>query len=79
MPRYFVNVRDGDLIVEDTDGFEAANLALARFEALADARHIIADRLKAGQPTLNHQFEITDEVGQILSVIFVKEALTFER
>src|SRR3990170_1468737 len=49
MPRFYLHIRDGDTILNDPDGFEAASLEDAKSEAIASAREIIAERVLAGQ------------------------------
>lgn len=75
MPRFFFNIHDGDQILGDLEGTELATLDAARHEALVDARWILAEELRADGVTLERQFEITDEAGQILATVRFQDAL----
>jgi hypothetical protein len=74
MPRFFLNVRDGDFLIVDPEGSDLADLAAAHSEALASARELLADALKSNRVLSISQIEITDEVGQILATISMKAA-----
>jgi hypothetical protein len=76
MPHFFLNFWDGDYLARDVEGIEAANLEAARVEALAAAREVLGDAIKAGQGQDNRQYEITDEAGQVLAVVPLTDALT---
>jgi hypothetical protein len=76
MPRFFVNVRDGDYLTRDVEGIEVADLEAARVDALAAAREILAEAIKAGRGQDNRQYEITDEAGQVLALVPLTDALT---
>jgi hypothetical protein len=65
-----------DYLARDVEGIEAANLEAARVEALAAAREVLGDAIKAGQGQDNRQYEITDEAGQVLAVVPLTDALT---
>ena len=54
MPWFFFHIRDGDVLIEDQEGVEVADLDGARQEGIAGARDILAARLKAGK-VLNGQ------------------------
>jgi phage host-nuclease inhibitor protein Gam len=58
-----------DRVISRTDS-EAA-----RVEALAAAREVLGDAIKAGQGQDNRQYEITDEAGQVLATIPLMDAL----
>jgi hypothetical protein len=77
MPRFFLNVRDGDHLARDAEGIEAANLEAARAEALAGTRGVLVDEMKNGQVQDNRQCEITDEAGQVLAIFPLMD--TFKR
>jgi hypothetical protein len=75
MPKFFMNVRDGDYLARDVEGIEAANLDAARAEALAAARDLLGDELKNDQVQDNRHFEIVDEAGQVLATVPLMDAL----
>ena len=75
MPRYFLNIRAGDELIEDPDGSDLPDLAAARGEALAGARALLAEKVKTGLLVDGQRFEITDELGAVLDVVPLKDAL----
>lgn len=76
MQKFFLHLRDGSDILSDTDGYLVAGLDAAVVEAIASARWLMSDQLRAGHgATLDRQFEITDEVGQILATVRFWDAL----
>ena len=75
MARYFFNIRDGKTLIEDPDGTDLPNLDAARVEALAAARDILAERLRADQIVDGQRFEIMDEHGTLLDVVKFRDAM----
>lgn len=75
MPRFYFHIRDGERLIEDPDGSELPDLAVARAEALASARGILAEKVKTGELIDGQRFEITDEAGIVLAVLPLKDAL----
>jgi hypothetical protein len=75
MPRFFFHVRDGDVLTEDPDGSEFPDLAVALAEALAAARDVLAEQLKAGANPDGQRFEIHDDAGRMLGAVPFSDAL----
>ena len=75
MARYFFHIRKGDTFIEDHDGKDMPDLAAARAEALASARDLLAERLRAGQIVNGQSFEILDENGAIVDKVMFKDAM----
>jgi hypothetical protein len=73
MPRFFINVRSGNMLVEDPEGYNLPNLEAARDEALAAAREIMADGLKS-EGLSCEQLEIHNDAGQLLTTVSVRDA-----
>jgi uncharacterized protein DUF6894 len=69
MPRFFLHLRDGGQLLEDPEGSELPGLDAARADALAAAREIAAERLKAGAPPIAGEFEIRDGAGRLLATV----------
>ena len=61
MPRFFLNIRDGNTLFADPEGTEFPDLEAAHHEALAAARSVVWDNFKHGQLQDNRQYEITDQ------------------
>lgn len=76
MPRFFFNIRSGDQTFCDPEGTELASLDVARHEALMDIRWILSEELQTGGVVLERQFEITDEVGQVLATVCFQDTLS---
>jgi hypothetical protein len=49
MPPFLLNIRDGDTLLRDPEGSEFPDLETARAEALAGARDVLGDEIKADQ------------------------------
>lgn len=75
MPRYFLHLREGDNLLEDPDGHEFRDVESAHDEALAEARDILAEYVRAGKLLIGQQFDITDENGRVLMVVPLGNAL----
>lgn len=70
MPRFFFNVHD-DVVVIDDDGIELADAEAARVAALSGARALMCDQVKTGRLSLHHRIEVVDESGEpVLSLPF---------
>lgn len=79
MPTYFLNIRDGADVALDSEGAEYSSLREAREDALASARELSADALRAGQllaAVACKVFEIRNEAGVLLLAVRFIEALT---
>ena len=70
MQLFFLNLRDGDVISTDPDGYLLKDLAAAVTEATASARLLMGDQLRAGRgATMDRQFEIADQAGEVLAIV----------
>ncbi|WP_105383517.1 DUF6894 family protein [Neorhizobium alkalisoli] len=76
MARYYFHLREGEVLIEDLDGVEVANLEAAKSEAREAMRENIAEHLTAGRQLTFTSIEIRDELGQALAKISVLDALT---
>ena len=74
MPRYFFNVYD-DVIALDDEGLELPNEAAARLRALAGARDIIAEQVKHGYFVRSHWIDVADQCGEVLFAIRFGDAV----
>ncbi|KQQ78056.1 hypothetical protein ASF70_02185 [Rhizobium sp. Leaf321] len=76
MPRYFFNIRSGDVLNKDPEGEEHHTLASAENEAIQSAREIMAEAVKSGRSTAKGKvFELTDVAGKVLSSIAFTDVL----
>jgi hypothetical protein len=69
MPRFFMHVREAERLVEDPDGSDLPDLDAACVAAVAAAREIAAERLRAGEPLDARRFGIHDEAGRLLATV----------
>jgi hypothetical protein len=75
MPRFYFHLRSGRDIATDDDGTELPDLTAARQEALASAREIVADAVKASKNEMPDCFVIADADGNELMNVRLDEAL----
>jgi hypothetical protein len=68
MPRFFIHVRCGVALSEDSEGSEFPNFEAAQDEAWASARELVADQLRENKFS-NGQIEIWDDAGRKLLVV----------
>jgi hypothetical protein len=67
MPRYYLNLWDGDLFEEDHEGTELPDVAAARVEALRFASEIVSEL----QTPERVRIEIANEDGSVLCRIAI--------
>jgi hypothetical protein len=72
MPRFHFYVRDRDTLVEGHQGAVFPDLEAAPRDTAVASRQIVAERLKAGQPLGQLQFEICDEAGQLVATVPIR-------
>jgi hypothetical protein len=75
MPRFYMNLRCGDKLVEDPEGHDFPSLAEARTEAIMSARELMSSRVAAGKSPNHRRFEITDEAGKAVLIVYFEEAI----
>ena len=78
MPRFYLNIRDGDDLIEDQEGSVLVDVAAARLEAMASSRDILAELVRAGRLVDGQCFEIMDDSGELRAVVPFKEALKLD-
>jgi hypothetical protein len=69
MSIFYFHLRSGARIVADPEGSEWPDIESARQEALAAARHILADAIKSGAEDIPEAFVITDCEGRELDTL----------
>ncbi|MBY5357873.1 hypothetical protein HFO94_30965 [Rhizobium leguminosarum] len=74
MPKYFFHVRRNDVFEEDLEGIDLASPELAREEATAAAREIVAERIRMGNPLDGDVFEIMTEDGTLVATVPFRSA-----
>ncbi|WP_182422089.1 hypothetical protein [Aureimonas sp. ME7] len=74
--RYYFNIREGSVLIEDHDGAELPTLEDAYEEAIQAAREMLATRVLAGQPLGHRSFEIQDQNGNRLVTVPFSNAMS---
>ena len=69
MSRFYFHLRSGENVVADEEGTDLADVAAARLEALAAARHIVADAIRSGRGIIPEAFVISDSEGRELETV----------
>ena len=75
MPRFYLNLRHGDTLLEDPEGHDFVSLAEARTEAIMSARELMSSRVAAGKNPNHSRFEIMDEAGKSVLILYFEEAI----
>ena len=68
-------MRDGKHLLEDPDGLDLPDVEAAREEANVSARHLLADRVRAGAAIGDQSFEIVDDAGELRTVVRMRDVL----
>ena len=74
MPTYYFHLKTGDVIVEDPEGSELANLQAARQYAVSAARELLAHAIREGRETPDCVLVI-DAEGRELFTVLTREVL----
>lgn len=75
MAHFYFHQRTRDGLVEDPDGSDLPDLAAAVSEALVAARQLWAESILQQRDRAGESFEITDEQGQVLASVLLRDAL----
>lgn len=76
MPRYFFHVCNGNGFTQDEEGRELPDEAAARSAALAGARDIMAEEMRAGQLNPASFIEVEDSEHRHLFTLPFSDAYT---
>jgi hypothetical protein len=71
MPRFFLNIREGNERIADVDGADYLSIA----EAVLSARELMANSILAGRNPGGSRFEIGDDSGHIVLIMPFEEAI----
>jgi hypothetical protein len=75
MPRYYFNVYNDDVTLDD-EGAELADDHAARARAVKEARALAADTVFHGHLTRHHRIDIVDENQNPVGTVHFDEAVT---
>jgi hypothetical protein len=69
MGRFYFHIRSGEQVIVDQEGMDLPDVNAARLEALAAARHILADAIRSGKGDTPEAFVIADGNGSELETV----------
>jgi hypothetical protein len=69
MMRLFLHVRTQSVLIEDLEGAIFVTFDEAWHEAIASARFVLGEQIKAGEVVQGQQIEIADEGGQTVATV----------
>ena len=75
MPIYYFDLLKGNETIEDDQGQDLADIEVAKLEALASARELIADAARKGILATSPVFRIRNKSGEVLATIPFKDTL----
>jgi hypothetical protein len=74
MPYLYLHLREGDDLIQDTEGSNYSDLAAAELAALSGLREIVGESLKWGQPVKPLAIVVSDVEGNILATVTLPDA-----
>jgi hypothetical protein len=75
MPRYYLDVLDGDQVLPDLEGIDFADLQTALAEVAKGARDLVASGIRQNQDVSGQSFIIRDGTGAVAATIPFRETL----
>jgi hypothetical protein len=75
MPRYYLHIRTADGMLLDEEGIDLPDLNAARELALASARDLLGDAIKAGKGVVAESIVVADADGHELVIVPLEHAL----
>jgi hypothetical protein len=69
VPRFYLDVLDGDQVIEDPDGMDFADLDTAIAEAVAGARDLVAHGIMQNEDVSGQSFLIRDGQGETVATV----------
>jgi hypothetical protein len=75
VPRFYLDVLDGDQVIEDPDGIDFANLEAAISEATAGARDLVAHGIMQNEDVSGQSFLMRDGQGETVATVPFRETL----
>jgi uncharacterized protein DUF6894 len=75
MPRYYFHVRSANDTVLDEEGDDLPDLEAAHRQALASARELLGNAIKAGRDPVPESIVIADALGLVVMIVPLKNVL----
>jgi hypothetical protein len=69
VPRFYLDVLDGDQVIEDPDGMDFADLDMAIAEAVAGARDLVAHGIMQNEDVSGQSFLMRDGQGETVATV----------
>ena len=75
MPRFYLDVLDGDQVLQDLEGIDFADRETAIAEAVAGARDLVAHGIMQNQDVSGQTFIIRDNHGEMVATVPFRNTL----
>ena len=75
MPRFYLDVLDGDQVIQDLEGIDFADLDAALAEAVQGARDLVASGIMENEDVSGQSFVIRDGHGETVATVPFRETL----
>lgn len=75
VPRFYLDVLDGDRVLQDPEGIDFAETETALAEAAEGARSLVAHGIMRNEDVSGHSFLIRDERGEVVATVPFRDAL----
>src|SRR5829696_9016419 len=73
--RFYLDVRDGDQVIQDPEGIDFADRETAIAEAVAGARDLVAHGIMQNEDVSGQSFLIRDSNGEVVATVPFRETL----
>jgi hypothetical protein len=70
VPRFYLDIVDGEAVIEDPEGVDFPDLATALAEAELGARELVAHGIMRNEDVSGQSFMIRDDTGPLATVRF---------
>ena len=77
MPKFFFNLRD-DVSINDWEGKDLTDVAMARELAIKHARGMMSEDVKDGRLVLKDEIEVVDEQGEPVLKLPFRDAIEID-
>lgn len=77
MPRYFFDVYDDEVCIDD-EGIELSGAEVAREQAVLGARELICEQVRRGRISLQHRIEIRDGDRRLVLILPFSDVVAVE-
>src|SRR3954449_1824318 len=75
VPRFYLDVLDGDQVLQDLEGIDFADRDTALAEAVRGARDLVASGIRQNEDVSGQSFVIRDGTGPVVATVPFRETL----